>query len=409
MSALRSARIREAGVWAWCLGLGVLALDFLTLPIFEWRASAAYFFFALSFGLMSWAEKRAYGTRIFLYRLHDLLVYGPWRFLLLYFLWVSLFAPFTAAPMASVVYALNGWLSLFAVGVSAQFLFCERGAQGPVLVPKRLRLAFVIFCATVSLLFASALWQIVRPGEVGVPVGGRANLFLFFVMGLPFLLWDFVKAGRRLVPRALSLGTIWIGSVTLLLVGRKFYVASLMFCLGGVLGLFLYKRMRARHTWRLGLAALAMVGGVALLVYVFRTFLPWEAAIAQARREMEWRLLPAREAWLGTWEALRASRFMGAGVGVTGIRGVWTRVLAEAGVVGLALYSAFFVSILWQLYRVRHAPRVVVSNVALVSVGAFLLFLGHLVDNPYSAYVWVWYSIWALFASTPKKQKGTLG
>jgi hypothetical protein len=53
---------------------------------------------------------------------------------------------------------------------------------------------------------------------------------------------------------------------------------------------------------------------------------------------------------------------------------------------------------------VRHSERVVVSNIALLSVGVFLALLGHLVENPYGAYVWVWYALWALFASTPKKR-----
>jgi hypothetical protein len=50
---------------------------------------------------------------------------------------------------------------------------------------------------------------------------------------------------------------------------------------------------------------------------------------------------------------------------------------------------------------------VVVSNIALLSVLSFVFFLSHYVENPYGAYAWVWYSIWALFASTSKKKGGT--
>jgi hypothetical protein len=120
-----------------------------------------------------------------------------------------------------------------------------------------------------------------------------------------------------------------------------------------------------------------------------------------ARAQVEERMTgPAGAAF----EALEKSQYLGQGVGLAPFRGVWARVLAEAGVIGFLLYGAFFVNLLWDLYQVRRSSRVVVSNVAALSLGLFLFLASHYVSNPYGAYVWVWYSIWALFASTPRKK-----
>lgn len=396
--------IRGAAAWSWSLGLGFVAFDFVTLPVFHWRASASYLLFALATILTAWAEKREFSARVFLYRLHDAVIFSPWKFLLLYFLWISVFSPFTETPLASLVYAANGWMSLFAVGISAQFIFCERPVRGAILLPAKLGLAFRVYCVSVSILMGNALLHIFVPNSpFPILVNQQANLFLFFSMGLPFLLWDFVKDGRRLLPRYLSLLTVWLGAVTVLLIGRRVYHVALGLILAGVLGLFVYKKIRPRRTLLLGGAAAGVAVVVAvILTATLRSQEPWNDALNLARRAMEFRMASN---FLPAWQALVESGYMGRGVGVTDFHGVWARVLAEAGLVGAALYLGFFLALLWDLYRVRHSPRVVVSNVGALSVGVFLLLLGHYVENPYGAYVWVWYAIWALFASTPKKRR----
>lgn len=403
MSGLTSW-LRAGSAWWWSLGLGLLAFDFLSLPVFRWRASAAYVLFSLAALCLAWAEKREFGTRVFLYRLHDSVIYSPWKFLLLYFLWISVFSPFTASPLASFVYATNGWMSLFLIGVSAQFIFCERTVTGIFLLPERLALAFRVYAVTVSLLMANTLLHLFFPASpLPLVMSQQAGLFLYFSMGLPFLLWDFIKDGRRLLPRFLSLFTIWIGTVAVMLIGRKVNYAALALILGGVLALFVFKKIRPRRSLQLGFGVAACAVFLAsLLAYTLRSQAPWGNALEQARLGMENQV---RGTFGRGWEILVSSRFVGEGVGVTEIHGIWGRIMAEAGVVGAALYAGFFINLLWDLYRVRHSQRVVVSNVALLSVGVFLALLGHYVENPYGAYVWVWYSIWACFASTPKKRK----
>jgi hypothetical protein len=385
------------------LGLGLLAFDFVSLPVFRWRASAAYLLFGIAAACTAWAEKREFSTRVFLYRLHDAVIYSPWKYLLLYFLWISVFSPFTASPLASLVYATNGWMSLLLIGVSAQFIFCERTVRGTFLLPDRLALAFRIYALTVSLLMANVLAHIFSPSfPMPLLVEGQANLFLYFTMGLPFLLWDFVKDGRRLLPRALSLLTVWLGAITVMLIGRRLYYLALALALSGVLGFFLFKKIRPHKPLLLGAGVGACaVSMAALLAYWLRRQAPWGAALDHAQNGFESRM---RSTFAPAWESLVSSRYLGKGVGITDLQGIWARVTAEAGVVGLVLYSGFFLALLWDLYRVRHSQRVVVSNVALLSVGIFLLLLGHYVENPYGAYVWVWYSIWLIFASTPKKR-----
>ena len=104
-------------------------------------------------------------------------------------------------------------------------------------------------------------------------------------------------------------------------------------------------------------------------------------------------------------DALRETRGLGQGVGISSLRGVWTRVIAEAGLVGFVFYLGFFFQVLRDLYHVRRSSRVVVSNISFVSVAVFLVLVSRVVENPYGAYVWVWYGIWALFASTARKRE----
>ncbi len=384
------------------MGLAVLAFGFLSLPVLEWRASVSYAFFALSAACTAWAEKREFGTRVALYRLHDAVIFSPWRFLLLYFLWISVFSPFTQSPVASVIYALNGWLSLAAIGITAQFIFSERTVHGIVLLPNRLAAAFWCYCLTVALLLVNALSALVFPGStLPMLANEQANLFFYFTMGLPFLLWDFLKDGRRLVPRWLSSLTVLLGCVTTVLFQQRFYLLSVLLIVGALFALFAVKRMRLRHVLLLAgfLSGWAVAAGLALLIWLEHT--GRIAALDSIRLALADRM---QGNFTSALEALSSTHGLGRGLGVTSLRGVWTRVLAEAGVVGFLLYLGFFLNVLIDLYRVRHSARVVVSNVSFVSVAIFLVVVSQTVENPYGAYVWVWYALWALFGSTARKK-----
>jgi hypothetical protein len=369
----------------------------------EWRASLSYVFFALAAFFTAWAEKREFGTRVALYRLHDATIYSPWRFLLLYFLWISFFSPFTSNREASVVYAANGWLSLVAIGITAQFVFSERTVHGIVLLPSRLASAFYCYCFTVCFLLANTLVQLVWP-DIAVPVfaNEQASLFFYFTMGLPFLLWDFLKEGRRLVPRWLSGVTVAMGCVTTALLEQRFYLLAVFLSVAAVIALFLWKKMRWRQILLLVgfLSGWAIAAGLALLIWLERSGL--KGALDSERLALAVRM---RGNFMAALESLALTHGLGRGLGATNLRGVWTRVLAEAGVVGFGLYLAFFLNVLRDLYRVRHSSRVVVSNISFVSMAIFLVLVSQTVDNPYSAYVWVWYALWALFGSTARKKR----
>ena len=403
MRSSLTASLRALACWSWCLGLAVIALEFLALRVIGERASLAYVFFVLSALASFWAEQREFGTRFFLYRLHDCIIYSPWKYLLLYFLWISVFAPFTVNPVPSLVYAANGWLSLFTVGVAAQFIFCERGVHGQHLLPGRLRLAFLFYSGTVCLLLLSTLLHLFFPSlPFHILVDEQTNLFLYFTIGFPFLLWDLLKTGRRLLPAWLSASTLLLGTVTTLLIGRTFYQVSLAFGLVSLAALFVYKRAKfLRFVLLVALMGAGSLVSILLLSSFLQADALWHRGLEFARAVMEARMQASVWPALAT---LKATNYLGEGLGLTTFRGVWPRVLAEAGVVGFGLYSAYFLSLLWDLYRVRHASRVVVSNVALVSVGIFLLFVSHYVGNPYGAYVWVWYAFWSVFASASRKK-----
>ncbi|RZA07922.1 MAG: hypothetical protein EOP11_06375 [Proteobacteria bacterium] len=396
--------LREIAAYAWAGGLCITTLDFLSLPLLQWRVSLSYFLFVFATLCVAWAEKREFGSRVFLYRLHDALIFSPWKYLLLYFLWISLFSPFTPLPVASLLYAANGWLSLFAVAISAQFIFCERTTQGLVLLPDRLALIFRTYAFTVGGLLTFLLVSLFLPSQaLERLIGSQANLFLYFTLGLPFLLWDLVKDGRRLVPRSLSLMVFSVGSVVLLLVGRRYFQLSLGCSVAAVLGLFLYKNIRPRlPTIRIAVVALVAGLGALAAAAALQAREPLRAGLEHIRIAMEAKM---RGSFAPALDALWETKLLGKGLGITDVLGVWARVLAEAGLIGFLLYAAFFLALIWDLYRVRRTSRVVVSNIAMVSVAVFLFFASHYVENPYGAYVWIWYSIWALIAATPKKKR----
>ncbi len=397
-----TAQLRSGACVFWSLGLAVLAFDFLSLPIFDWKASASYFFFAAAAITTAWAEKREFGSRVAAYRLHDAVIYSPWRFLLLYFLWISVFSPFTARPLASLVYATNGWASLITIALTAQFVFSERTIHGIVLVPERLSVAFWSYCLSVSVLLANVLVHLFVPNPAfPMLVNEQTGLFLYFTLGLPYLLWDFLKDGRRLLPRWLSAITVLMGGVTILVLVSRFYLAAILLTVASVFGLFVFKRIRLKLALLLAgfMAGWGLAFGILVLFAVER--LGYSHLLDQERMALTAR---ATGNFRAAFEAIVQSYGLGTGLGLTSLRGVWSRVLAEAGIVGFLLYLAFFLNVLFDLYKVRRSKRVVVSNISFLSLALFLCFVSFYVENPYGAYVWVWYALWALFASTARKK-----
>jgi hypothetical protein len=106
-----------------------------------------------------------------------------------------------------------------------------------------------------------------------------------------------------------------------------------------------------------------------------------------------------------TWSALKETKFLGLGLGLSPTQhGLWSRLLIESGIIGFILYVCYFLDLLVGLYRVRHAPRVVVSNVAFLSALYFIFIGNRYLLNPYGAYIWAWYAIWTVFSAYYRKK-----
>lgn len=398
---IRADQIRNVALIFWSLGLTAIAIDFFSFPILQWQASLSYIPFSISFLLLIWAEKREFSTRVFLYRLHDILIFSSWRYFLLFFLWISIFSPFSPDPVASILYSTNGWLSFFVVGVSAQFLFLEHRPESIYLLPNRLSFAFRVYAISLCILFLHVLLTMTIDSNFPVFVSKKENLLLYFVMGFPFLLWDFSKSGRKLIPPYLSFVSLLLGVVTTLLLGRKFFSLVLICSVAGVFSLYVYKKAKSRPYI---LGSIVLTAGI-FLTAIMGAFLKSDEirawTLQKVRSELEMNL---SSRILPTWSALVDSGFLGKGVANSNVSGMWFKILSETGVVGTILVGCFFLSLLWRLFSVRKSNRVVVSNISLVSVIVFLGLISIYVENPYGAYVWVWFGIWAVFAATEKKR-----
>ncbi len=398
---IRAEGIRKIALLFWSLGMMTLAIDFYSLPLLNWQVSISYIPFVVAFILLIWAEKREFSSRVFLYRLHDVLIYSSWRYLLLFFLWVSIFSPFSASPLASIVYSVNGWISLFVVGVSAQFLFCEHRPNAIYLLTERLGFVFRVYAITLIALFLHVLLPILFSLDSPVIVKKTENLFLYFVMGFPFLLWDFSKSGRRLLPGWLSFCAVLLGVSTILLVGRKFFSLVLFVSALGIMGLYFYKKMKSKPYVLMLILMISGVGFTGVMGAFLKSNEIRAWTLQKVRLELEANL-SARI--LPTLSALKESGFLGKGVANSEVKGLWFKLLSETGIIGTLLFLGFFLSILWQLLNVRKSTKVVVSNVALVTVVVFVGLVGNYVENPYGAYIWVWFAIWGVFAATEKKK-----
>lgn len=399
-------KLKEWACWAWCGGLAVIALDFLYLPLGLEKASLSYLFFSLAGLLVVWSEKREYGTRVFLYRIHDSIFHTPWKYLVFYFLWICIFSSFLGKPMAATLYALNGWLSLLAVGITAYFLFVETTLSGLSILIGRLRVALKFFCVTVLFLFCLELAQIAFARSFHrafiLPSIERLNFFFYFLIGMPYLAWDLLRKEKRMLPVWLLVVTLFAGTMEVVIVGRWIYFLTFSFVLALLFLLYFWKQ-RARKFPYLFFAVAAGFLFFLFLLLIWNslpTTVFWQR-IAGLQGDLEAKMKnPYLEAVALLWN----TRFLGVGIGQTGLRGVWVRVIAEGGLIGFVFYFLFFTSILHRLYRVKKSEVVSVTHITFISVFTFLTFGSHFIANPYGAYVWVWYSIWVVFGLTDRRK-----
>jgi hypothetical protein len=349
----------------------------------------SYIFFAIAALACFTAEVREFSLRYALYRVHDVAIYTPWKYLLLYFLWLSCFAPFTPQPTQSLVYAGSGWFSLISIAFTAPLIFCERGAESVVLLPKNLQKAFIAYTLAMLLCSGLLLSNLYAPNTL--------NFYLCFTLGLPFIVWDLTKSGAHLVPRLLSAAAILASAYCLFILSKKVFFISFLMSFGALFLLALYKRQRVQSillTFFLGALALTC------LVFFFEQNITSQVLATRFMQELEpeKQFIELSKSEISNW-------WIGTGVGLTNIKkGIATRVLAETGLPGMALYLAFFISLLRQLFQIRHAEKIVVSNVAFISVVIFLTMGSRFLSNPYTPIIWVWYGIWGLFALTWHKK-----
>jgi len=394
-------KLRLVASWFWAIGLGIVGLDFLTLHFLSWKISLSYVAFIISFLLLSLAEKREFGMRQYLYRLHDTVFSGPWKFLLLYFLWISI-SSLVAFSLSTFLFVINGWISLFSVALGAQFLFCERSGNRLLLLPSRLGAAFRIYASILFFLLSNTILHLVFPSfPLPLLVEEQANLIAYFLLGSPFLFWDLAKKGRYLLWRPFNFLLLVIGVNSVFFFGGVFHWLSLIFIILALSALFLLKFYHKKRVKILLTSLLPAAFLFALLILFslnhFQIELPQERAIqllVENRLVQNFRL---------AWVSLQTSPFMGLGAGNTAIAGAFSKVLAEAGVVGFSFFIAFFLSLFVQLVRSIRSNRA--ASISIISFSVFMLFLNHYSLNPYSAFIWVWCSLWTLFSSTNRKRK----
>ncbi|MCO5142894.1 MAG: hypothetical protein M9962_07380 [Oligoflexia bacterium] len=396
-------QIRFYALIMWSLGLSAVMIDSFSFSIVEERASFSYLFFIAAFLLLAWAEKRQYSTRVYIYRIHDIVIYSPLKYFLIYFLWVSLFSPFTENPIKSILFALNGWLSLFTVAVSAHLLFCERSSDLISLLPKQFSFSFKIFNLILCFIFINLIFHLFFP-QLPFPqmIRKQFDLFLFFIIGLPFLIWDLLKMSRKFANSFLVATNIILGLGLITLLSSKIFYLGPIFAIFLIICLTLYKRVKQRKA----LIALLVISSASIGVpLLFITFGPEKLLripeLLRVQQVIETKLLVE---WKPAFANLLQSKFMGSGIGVVEGRGVWARVLVDSGVIGFLLYLCFYGSLAKALLLVRRSSRVVASNVALISLLVFIVIVSHFLDNPYSAWIWVWYAIWTVLGSTHRKK-----
>ena len=201
---------------------------------------------------------------------------------------------------------------------------------------------------------------------------------------------------RPLLPHALSVGSLCLILLLLGLSQRKVFWSGIVFCLVGMFALRVYKRMRLiPMAWFVFLFVAILTGA-----WIGPEYFSW---LLEQKQNLEARM---QVSILDALSIASKHRWLGMGIGQgTQEWGIWSQIVAEHGAMGIFLYGGFFAGLLWELYRIGREPRVVVSNVALLSVALFLLFVSHYYTNAYSPGIWVWYSIWSLLAASQFKKE----
>jgi hypothetical protein len=386
--------LRSAGTVLWCFGFFLAAFERIYVELLSWNIPFCFVFFFLATLFCFWAEKREFSLRYALYRVHDLAMYSPWRFLLLYFLWINLFAPFTSQPLRSVVYALGGWSCLVMVGFSAQFLFCQRSvSRTTVLLRDRLQLVYWAFCA-VALVGTITLLV----GQLDL-IADTVNFLFFLLLGLPFLLWDLLLRKQSILPKKVSITASIFIAVAIAQTQRNLFLFGFLLILVGLLALRFYKGMRLRETFFIAAILIVAASSLAHVADLYPIFV-------SSRNALELRLSVSV---LDALNIARSNNYLGTGIAISSNRnGIWAQILAELGIVGVLLYLGFLLNLLRDLYTIGRAPPIVVSNIAFISLAIFCVLVSHYYNNAYSPAIWSWYAVWALLASSRAKRVARL-
>jgi hypothetical protein len=360
-------RIRFWGAGFWSLGLAAALFQ----PLLAWLI------FSLAALMCFWAEKREFSTRVALYRLHDQILYSPWRYLFLHTIWIGILGAWKNFFSAAMAFTL--------IAMPAHFLFSRIGIEKITLDLDRLRWPFLAY--SVASIFTAA-FLFVPNVEIG------SEIILYSCIGLPFLFWNLLE-DRPIIHRSLSIFSLLIAVSTLYLLRPRACLLILSANLFLFILLMIYKKLRL---WRTFL--FVCVSTIALLLFLY--FLH-ESFFFQKYFGKLVAILDNQKAIIeAAFSAAKHSLFLG--VGASSIHsGLALRLLQESGVFGLMLYIGFFAQLLWQLFRVRRVRAVVVSNVAFLSVLIYLGISRHYLTNPYGIAVWVWYAIWVLISSTNLK------
>lgn len=379
--------LKSAATLFWCAGFFTAPFDSLNLEFFDWKIPLCFGLFFCATILCLWSEKREFSTRFAAYRVYDIAINTSWKYLLIYFLWVSIFARFTEFPLKSIVYALGGWGAYFTIGVSAQLLFCERKEE-LYLIRERLKILYISFCAAifVGMLSLGIDWGM---GLNVSLVGDLANFLFFAALGMPALLWDLFLHRQKFVSHRFNFLILFFVFLGLVLTKRYVFLSSLaIICLS-----FGWIRLTIKPNFFRALALLLSVGFVAVLAG-YSIFSNFDYFHDLLRERLEVSIYDA-------FQVAASYRYLGEGIGISENRnGIWAQILAEHGIVGILLYGSFVLSLARALWLQKSIP----SRIGLVSLLSFIVLISHYYKNAYAPAIWAWYATWSLLGSTGLKK-----